>query len=247
MKFRVAVDQFYTVTGVAISAAGTGYAAGDLIVVALQPNAAVITNLLNTPAVGGFQIGQPQGAAAVLQVLTVGGGGSILTLGLVGPTANVGGTQQTISGSYFYVNAASPATQASTTGGGSAATFTLTFGTSVYQQRVILTNQEFAILNYVRLITDENLFDDLFTEAFTKILGAELCMALTGDKALANMAIAKANDAIGRARRGDGNEGFTVNDVLPDWMRVRGINFTEDYSGPYNTGFDWGALWPGYT
>jgi hypothetical protein len=72
-------------------------------------------------------------------------------------------------------------------------------------------------------------------------------MALKGDKGAANLAIASANDAIARARRGDGNEGFTVNDVLPDWLRTRGVNYIEDYSGPYNTGFDWGAIWPGYT
>jgi hypothetical protein len=163
---------------------------------------------------------------------------------LIGPTLNVGGTQQTVTGSYFYANTA-VATQGSTTGAGAGATFNLTFS-GPQDQRVILTNQEFAILNYVRLVTDENVFDDLFTEAFSSILGARLCMALTGKVQLANMAIAAGNDAIGRARGRDGNEGFTVNDVTPDFIRVRGTTFTEDYSGPYNTGFDWGAMWPGY-
>lgn len=246
VKFRSAVDQFYIVTAASVNAGGTGYAIGDTIHVALQPNSSVITNGLTTPTVGGFQPGQPQGAAAVLTVINTGVNGAITSVGLVGPTANVNGVQQTISGSYFYTNATSPATQGSTSGLGTGATFNLTFD-GIHQQRVILTNQEFAILNYVRNVTDENVFDDLFTEAFTNVLGGQLCMALTGDKALANLAIAKGNDAIGRARRGDGNEGFTVNDVLPDWMRTRGVNFIEDYSGPYNTGFDWGALWPGYT
>ena len=70
-------------------------------------------------------------------------------------------------------------------------------------------------------------------------------MALTGDKGIANKAIAEANDRILQARKVDGNEGLTINDVTPDFIRVRGIAWTEYYSGPYST-FDWGALWPVY-
>jgi len=112
---------------------------------------------------------------------------------------------------------------------------------------VILTNQEFAILNYVRDVTDENLFDDEFQEAFTLILGSRLAIALSGDRQLANLKIAEANAMITEARGTDANEGLKVNDVTPDWLRIRGIDFVEDYSGPYNTGFNWGAIWPGYT
>ena len=240
VKFRTAIDQVLVVSAAAAVLGGIGYAIGDQIVVALQPTTTTINNIF-----GQFLIGAPQGAPAVLQVTTVGAGGVITGVKLVGPNLNIGGTQQTVTGSYFYVNGAN-ATQASTTGAGSGATFSFTYS-GPQDQRVILCNQEFAILNYVRLVTDENVFDDLFTEAFASILGARLCMALVGDKQLANMAVAASNDAIGRARRPDGNEGFTVNDVLPDFIRVRGINYTEDYSGPFNTGFDWGALWPGYT
>jgi hypothetical protein len=239
VKFRSAIDQVLVVSAAAVANGGTGYVVGDQITVALQPCAAITTNILST-----FQVGQPQGAPAVLQVLTA-PGGIIGTVALVGPTLNVAGTQQVVTGSYFYANTA-VATQRSTTGGGTGATFNLTFS-GPQDQRVILTNQEFAILNYVRLVTDENVFDDLFTEAFASVLGARLCMALVGDKQLANMAIAAGNDAIGRARARDGNEGFTVNDVVPSWIRTRGVNYIEDYSGPFNTGFDWGNLWPGYT
>jgi hypothetical protein len=240
VKYRIGVDQTYVVTNAVKLSGGAGYAVGDYITIALQPNASIITNAIST-----FQIGAPQGAPAVLQVLTA-PAGVVGTVALVGPNLNVAGVQQTVTGAYFYQNASATATQGSTTGAGTGATFTLTYG-GPQDQRVILTNQEFALLNYVKLVTDENVFDDLFTEAFCAILGARLCMALVGDKQLANMSIANANDAIARARRGDGNEGFTVNDVLPDWLRTRGINMTEDYSGPYNTGFDWGSLWPGYT
>ena len=239
VKYSVGIDQFLVVSAAVVVAGGTGYAVGDYITVALQPTASVLTNQFGT-----FQIGQPQGAPAILQVLTA-PGGVIGTVTLVGPTLNIGGTQQLVTGSYFYANSAT-ATQGTTTGGGTGATFTLTFA-GPQDQRVILTNQEFAILNYIRQVTDENVFDDLFTEAFAAVLGARLCIALVGDKTLANIAITTANDAIGRARQADGNEGLTVNDVLPDWMRVRGVNYIEDYSGPYNTGYDYGALWPGYT
>ena len=68
-------------------------------------------------------------------------------------------------------------------------------------------------------------------------------MALTGDKKLANMAIKEANRLIELARVGDGNEGLTINDVTPDWLRVRGVDWATPYSGPY-TGYDWGGMWP---
>ncbi len=51
---------------------------------------------------------------------------------------------------------------------------------------------------------------------------------------------------ITEARGNDANEGLKVNDVTPDWLRIRGIDYVEDYSGPYNTGFNWGAMWPGF-
>jgi hypothetical protein len=240
VKFKTAVDQFLVVTAATPVANGSHYAVGDQIVVALQPAAAITTNILGT-----FQIGQPQGAAAVLQVTSVGVSGTVTGVSLVGQTLNVNGVQTPTTGAYYYANT-DFAAQASTSGLGGGATFALTFS-GPQTLRVILTNQEFAILNYVTDVSDVNVFDDLFTEAFTKILGAEVAMALKGDKKAAALAVQMANDSIGRARQVDGNEGLTVNDVVPDWLRTRGINYIEDYSGPYNTGFDWGALWPGYT
>jgi len=61
------------------------------------------------------------------------------------------------------------------------------------------------------------------------------------------MKLAEANAMILEARGADANEGLRVNDVTPDWLRIRGIDFTEDYSGPFNTGFNWGSIWPGFT
>ncbi len=84
--------------------------------------------------------------------------------------------------------------------------------------------------------------DPDFIEAWAFVLGAGICMALTGDKAQANMCIGMANARIAEARKADGNEGLTINDVTPDFIRIRGINFA-GYNNAWN-GFDWGEMWP---
>jgi hypothetical protein len=252
VKYSVGVDQFFNVTAGAVVAGGSGYALGDIIVLVLQPNTSIVTNILNpTPGsvigtltgIVGFPIGSPQGAAPMFVVTGVGGGGAVTA---VAPFPSVRSETVPFTGSLYYQYATQPVAQNYTTGVGVGATFNLTYG-GPSDQRVILTNQEFAILNYVRDVTDENIFDDDFQEAFALILGARLCIALTGDKQLANLKIAEANAMITEARSTDANEGLKVNDVTPDWLRIRGIDFVEDYSGPYNTGFNWGAIWPGYT
>lgn len=111
-------------------------------------------------------------------------------------------------------------------------------------QRVVLTNQEFATLAYVKRVTDPNVMDTLFLSAWIHILGARLCKALTSDTAQANLCIQQANDVIMRARTADGNEGLTINDVTPDWIRVRGYARDGVTGAPNN--FDWGPLFPLY-
>jgi len=165
-------------------------------------------------------------------------GGVITTVSVVNV---VQGAATPLGGSYFKVQT-NPVAQGSTTGVGTGATFNLTFG-SVISQRVILTNQEFATLTYIQLLTDPNVMDDAFQEAWVTVLGAGLAYSLTGDKKLANEKIQIANAMITQARTVDGNEGLTINDVTPDWIRIRGIDFAEPYSGPYS-GVEWGGMWP---
>lgn len=220
IRFKVAIDQFYPVTAAAIVAGGTGHAVGDIITLPLGPTTSA-----------------PIGAAVQLRVATV-AAGVILTVTVVNVIL---GSATPLGGSYFAVQTGTIA-QYSTTGSGIGATFTLTFGVQG-DQRVILTNQEYATMAYCRQVTDPNVMDSMFQEAWTNILGAGICMALTGDKALANGAVAQANRRIEEARKVDGNEGLTINDVTPDWIRIRGIAWTEGYSGPWS-GFDWGNLWP---
>ena len=227
VKYVTGNDQFYGVTAAAVSSPGSGYVVGDYIALA--------------QSVAGVA---PLGAPAVLQVLTTGGGGAVATVAVINV---IRGSATPIGGSYFTNLKGAVQAQGSTTGSGTGATFVLTQNSTPSDQQVILTNQEFALINYVRDVTDPNIFDDDFQEAFTLALGARLCVALTGDKKLANLKLAEANAMILEARGTDANEGLRVNDVTPDWLRVRGIDFTEDYSGPYNTGFNWGGLWPGYT
>lgn len=224
IRFKVQTDEFRGVTAAAVVDGGTGYAVGDQITLPLGPTTS-----------------PPIGAPVVLQVATV-AAGVILTVDVVNQIA---GSESPVGGSYFEVQSGT-IEQDSTTGSGTGASFTLTQAAKS-PQRVILTNQEFATLAYVQQITDPNVFDPLFIEAYVRVLGAGLCLALTGDKGMANAKIAEANSYIAEARKADGNEGLTVNNVTPDFIRIRGITDTEYYSGPYaGGGFDWGGAWPMY-
>jgi hypothetical protein len=135
--------------------------------------------------------------------------------------------------------------QGTTTGSGFGAVFNITQNTVPGPQRVILTNQEFATLVYVSDVTDSNVWDDQFQEAYINICGAGLAMALTGDKRLANMLVTESNRMIEEARKSDANDGLTINDVSPDWITTRGIAYNREMTGPYS-GFDWGQSWPLY-
>jgi hypothetical protein len=223
IKFSVGIDDFYPVTAAAVVAGGSGYAVGDLITLP-----------------GTVQGSVPIGAPVILQVLTAPG----TTVGTVAVVNQVLGSSPAVGGSYFLVQTGTIA-QASSSGSGTGASFTLTQGTKA-SQRVILTNQEYATMAYIKQITDPNLMDPLFLRAWIDILGANLTMSLTGDKDLANRQIVKANNSVAEARKADGNEGLTVNDVTPDWIRIRGVTYTENYSGPYMQGFDWGPMWSSF-
>lgn len=222
--YKVQVDQFYAVTAAAVVAGGAGYAVGDKITLAQAP-----------------QGSPPVGAPVVLIVATAPGG----VVATVTVQSQVADEATPLGGSYFGIQAGTIA-QGSTSGSGTGATFTLTQQAVQSDQRVILTNQEFATLSYVKRVIDPNVWDTLFQTAIINIMGAVLCMALTGDKKLANMCIQRANQAIGEARKVDGNEGLTINDVTPDWLRIRGYPGSFGFSGPFNQGFEWGGMWPTY-
>lgn len=222
--FKIVIDQFYPVTAAEVQDGGTNYGVGDTITLASGAAGAV-----------------PIGAPVKLRVLTT-LDDAVATVEVINQVA---GSATPLGGSYF-ARQPNPVAQGSAigTGGastqGSGATFNLIYGAQG-DQRVIVTNQEFPILAYVKQVIDPNVMDTLFQSAWSDILGAKLCMALTGDKTLANMAVGRANESITQARKADGNEGLTVNDVTPDFIRTRGI-IGYDWGG--GTSFDWGPLYP---
>lgn len=247
LKFKVTTDFFFAVTAATLSNPGTGYAAGDFISLA-QPSYTFVQNyppLTNQLSPATFTM--PVGAPVIIQVLTVGGGGAILTFALQPQVYNdpTDPSSSFVAGSYF-APVTSAQGQGFTTGNGSGATFSLTFASSATPQRVVLCNQENAILCYNAQIVDPNLMDMLFQDAWINILGARLCYQLSGNVAKSNEMIATANQYIMEARKADGNEGLTMNDVTPDWLRVRG-----NYGGPnweysQNMEFDWGSFYSPY-
>lgn len=227
VRFKVQTDQFYPITAAVIVSGGTGHAVNDIITLA--------------SGVGGSP---PIGAPLQLVVNTVTAGvitsASIVNIMIGAPVATYGGS--------YFLPQTNPVAQAAiggSTGVGVGSTFNLTFG-PIASQRVILTNQEFATLIYIQQITDPNVMDTLFQAAWVKILSAKMVMSLTGDKKLANMLIGEANEEIKVARSIDGNEGFTVNDVTPDWIKIRGISYSDPFMGGPYSGYDWGGLWPSY-
>lgn len=229
VKFQIMSDQFYPVTAAAVVNGGLNNAVGDILTLATTPAGSV-----------------PIGAPAQLTVTSIGAGGAVTGVAVVNVLGNAGnsvaGQTETVGGSYFAKQTNPVGVSATTGAGDNLATFNLTFGAQA-PQRVVVTNQEFATMVYVQDVVDPNAWDDLFQEAYVKLLAAQVCLALSGDKKLANMKIGEANQVISVARQGDGNEGLTINDVTPDWIRIRGVDFPEPYAGPYS-GFDWGGMWP---
>ena len=91
------------------------------------------------------------------------------------------------------------------------------------QQKVILTNCEFAIAVYTARIVDPDLWDPHFLAAASATLGAWLVMPLKANAETLKQQIEIAQGIILQARVSDGNEGVTSTDHDPDWMAVRGF------------------------
>ena len=158
VRFTVQTDTFRPVTAAAVVNGGTGYVVG-----------------ISSPP--GTQQGQsPIGAPAQLRVETL-SGSAVATVSVVKPSAwfSLAKRRQLFRSAdqspgtrfdrwqWLWRNlqpdlcAASP-------------------------QRVILTDQPNASLVYCRDVTDINVMDDAFQEALSKVLGATICIPLSGDK-----------------------------------------------------------------
>lgn len=221
VRYKVAIDRYLReATGIAIVDGGTGYAVNDKVVLGGAPTS-----------------GEVPAGLVQINVDTVDGSGTILT-------ASLADFPNLDKNSLLYSTPTYNLDQISTTGLGSGAIVSVDgVDVTTFSARTILTNQQNATLACVQQVTDPNVMDPDFIEAWVGVLGGGLCQALTGDKALANMSIGKANMKISEARQTDGNEGLTINNVTPDFIRVRGIADSGYVSGPWNN-FDWGGLWP---
>jgi hypothetical protein len=110
-------------------------------------------------------------------------------------------------------------------------------------QRVILTNAPSPLLEYTFNSSEEALWDSSFIMVMVKALAAYAAIALTSDKQLSQMKLAEANNIIMQARASDANEGLTVLDHIPDWLRIRGVgdypefNFYYPYGPLFSTSF----------
>lgn len=88
---------------------------------------------------------------------------------------------------------------------------------------VILCNVPQAQLIYTTRITNPNLFDSQFVQALVAYLASRICRPLTGDKQNAMTLFQEAKAIVDMAASRNGNEGVTVIDTVPDWIRVRGL------------------------
>lgn len=93
------------------------------------------------------------------------------------------------------------------------------------QTRVILSNQSNAQLVYTGLMMYPDAWDPLFEQAMVGALACRFAMRVIPDKKFARVVRADnaqlARQALDAARVRDGNEGWTVQNHMPDWIRAR--------------------------
>lgn len=92
---------------------------------------------------------------------------------------------------------------------------------------VLLTNQDTATGVYTRDLSLLDLWDAMSLDALANGLAAKLAIPLTGDKQLAKAMIEQVGAIITDAKAKDGNEGLSIQNHTPDWIRVRG--YLSDY------------------
>lgn len=95
---------------------------------------------------------------------------------------------------------------------------------------VINSNAQQAIAAYTERVTNPALYPPDFVTALAGRLAFKLVIPLAGDKNLAMLANTKADQLVEKARSNDGNEGLTIIDNIPDWLKAR--DWPDNYGGP---------------
>jgi len=90
--------------------------------------------------------------------------------------------------------------------------------------RCIMIDSATCYLKYVARVTDEALFDPLFTEAFASKLAAEIAYALTQDLNLYNSLLGRYQLVLRRAKSIDSQEGNYDRVVDDEWMSSRRVH-----------------------
>lgn len=122
-------------------------------------------------------------------------------------------------------------------------------GTGPITRRIILTNVQHARLVYTALVTEIEVWDELFSEAMVATLASRMALRVLDDKKYAlqvrNEQIAIAKNAITQARIADGNEGWYSTDHMPEWITRRshgGWGGGYGLDGPGVLGYGWDAM-----
>lgn len=97
--------------------------------------------------------------------------------------------------------------------------------------QVILTDQEQAQCVYTVNQPNPVIWDSLMEQAFVSTLAVYLVPALSLQMELMKIQIALAKEAMSQARIRDGDEGDTVQDRIPDWIRARNSGALYNYNG----------------
>lgn len=114
--------------------------------------------------------------------------------------------------------------------------------------QVILCNQTQAQVVYTVAQPNPVIWDSMFRQGFVSSLSAFLVPALSLNLALMQASIKVADSIIMQARIRDGDEGITVVDHIPDWMRARNSGgAVNGYGGyaPWLYANYQGMSWPG--
>lgn len=111
---------------------------------------------------------------------------------------------------------------------------------------VVLTNVENAIAVYTVNQQIPQIWDADFQSAFVALLGAYLVPALSLNMALMDRQFKLADEFITRARIRDGDEGYTVQDHTPDWIKARNGGIGWGYAGAGGPYFNWSSAYGQY-